>query len=265
MTIAIAPRSRSEKCSAAKGDHVWLGAFLRVLSDWRRQGVFLDVYKFTGHPTIPEHLDTGRRISLEAIGRLSRGPLILFSRALSRRDRMGLASWVRALSFWPVCAWVDPEPGPGLMSAQDAGALARQGVVRFSGDGAGLSALVRYLARGEVPAKLPDVELPSTADAEVRAALRLWRIAVALIPEPGWDLVERIRRSHPLISRVLPAREHVRLLLDEIDRWMRIANGPRGQGACSRSPARRIGGGARSSSRRSSRSWSGRLGFMTRS
>ena len=39
---------------------------------------------------------------------------------------------------------------------------------------------------------------------------------MALVPDPTWDLVERIRRERPEISEVLTARSHVRLLLDDI-------------------------------------------------
>ena len=212
------PETLTVLVDVGRGESVWLPAFRRLLDAYRTHGCRVVVYEFLGHPDDVRSSSDAPMERLDRIARRHRGPLLLYSTDLQTEARGGQrAHWLDVVGWWRCAAWLNPDPDTGRRSRRNEEALQQIGVPTFPGNRSGLLALARFLASdGEERMAVDWPDLPDPQDCRVAKALALWRCAVALVPNPTWDLVERLRRERPEIGNVLTDRNHVRLLLDEV-------------------------------------------------
>ena len=206
-----------------RSDSVWLGAFRRLLEEWRRAGVILHIFEFSFHPRNLTDEATGARYTLEDRARRHGGsPLLVFSRHLQAWEREGPSAWAQQVNVWPVRVWIDPEPTPleQRPNREDMQWLEASGLTRFSFTAAGLRAMAHYImSSGQSTARVQSwPALPRVSERDRAEALRRWRFAAGLVPDATWDQVERVRQTFPEIRRCFPERWHVHWLIREVAR-----------------------------------------------
>ncbi len=233
-----------------EGDHPWLPGFLRVLDNWRRQGVRLLRFDFQMTPVSLVDPLTREGSRIDALARRTEGlPLIIFSRGLRPASRTGEAKWLGALKYWPVRAWLDPDPRPlaehAALRRREVDALTRRyGLGRFPLSDSGVVTLARWLAAdGESPQGVDWCAglAPrwSEGDRPLGEALRKWALTAALVPDPSWDQLESIRRHFPEIHGVLGDRRDLQRLLDWVSEHTGAPVGLHG-GRCLNIPERDV-------------------------
>ena len=234
FTPALASRRNRQEVlvlvDVERGDHPWLGGFVRVLEEWGRQGVRLLRFDYQMSPASVVEPETRQHYKLEDLARRTEGlPLIVFSRRLSSEARAGEARWLRACGAWSLRVWVDP--GPRLTSEieppqrrRDIDRLERvYGLRRHPLTDRGVVGLARWLAdAGESPPDVPWQRLPPVPGRDdsspLAAALRRWALAGSLVPDPTWDQLEAIRLHFPELRDQLPERRYLQLLLEWVER-----------------------------------------------
>ena len=217
------------------GDYVWLGRVRKWIYEWEKRGVYLDIYEFRSHPATLEHKKDETKYTFEDIARKQPGPLMIFSRNLSRYSRAELdldestdpkkprkkkapllvAPWIDYISYFSASAWIDPQTSTRARK-QDIKTLEKAGLKRFPLNAEGISAAAKYLRDPDVYEqdesivwpKFPQIE----AGSQAAKSLDLWCSAVTAVPDPGWDLVERLRQIDE-IHKGLNDPQHVVLLL----------------------------------------------------
>jgi formylglycine-generating enzyme required for sulfatase activity len=199
-------------------DHPWLARFRRLVTRLGRLGVPLEVWEFARTPD--ELVDAvGRRLNLAGLARRSGGrPLLVLSASLTPAHLgPGEAPWVASLAAWPRAAWLDPDVILEPRRAAVVRRLGQLGLPRFPFTEPGLVAAAGWLAGGRRVAVADPVP---TGDVEL--ALQRWVMAAALVPEPGWDQLEELRRIVPAVSRVFTGPWGVSWMLREARRQSKV-------------------------------------------
>lgn len=199
-------------------DHVWLGMVRRVLLDWERLGVPLEVFEYKYAPEWLDPIDGPRRPLQAVLRDQPDRPLLIASRRLDRDvAHYDVPAWLSTLVRDRTAAWLDLEPeAPTGERARLVQAFGRLGLRRFPFTARGLVALGHYIvSEGQHVVQVPNLELPPVDAPELQADLRRWALAAALVPEATWDDIETVRRD-PRLSARFGTRAHAQLLL----RWV---------------------------------------------
>ena len=202
------------------GDHVWLGAIRRVILDWVRLGVAVEVFQFKINPRRLEATKTGARFELDPVAKAHPdAPILLISRRIDRDvgDAQLIPDWVPILKQGRTCAWLDPEPAPPTTPrARQIRAFEGAGLTRFPLTASGLVAVAHFLVtEGQSTDRPAWPPWPDPSAPELQPTLKRWATAALLVPEATWDNIETVRQ-HPEIRPHFPTRAHAAVLLS----WM---------------------------------------------
>ncbi|MEM7676795.1 MAG: hypothetical protein AAF449_12400 [Myxococcota bacterium] len=177
------------------GNHVWLGAVRRVLLDWGRMGVGLDIFEFPFAPRTLHPVGSARSYDLNRVlCQFPDAPVLLISRRIDRDpgDFLQRPDWLVTLTRGHTCAWLDPSPEvPSPGRARQVMAFEASGLSRFLLNERSLVNLAHYLVTDGQFAERSKASLwldPSAP--ELQEPLRRWATAALLVPEASWDDIE---------------------------------------------------------------------------
>jgi len=198
------------------GNHIWLGAVRRVLLDWGRLGVGLDIFEFRFAPRQLTTAANGRRRSLQyVLSQYPDAPVLLIARRIDRDpgDLMQ-PDWLEMLTRSRTCAWLDPSPEPLSSSrARQVRVFEQSGLTRFLLNDRSLVALAHYIVTdGQSVERSTTSQWLDPSEEVLQPTLKRWTTAALLVPEASWDDIEMVR-AHEALREHFPHRAHASVLL----------------------------------------------------